>query len=62
MTTTEEEIDLTDITRNCRRKTRVTMVVHQISLVLLKQGEKSADNCNLGYVQIPTPMTMDTHI
>jgi hypothetical protein len=31
------------------------------SPLLLKQGEKSADNCNLGYVQILTPTIMDTH-
>jgi hypothetical protein len=39
-----------------------TTTVRQLSLVLLKQEEKSADDCNQGYVQICTPMTMDTPI
>ena len=41
-TTKEEQIDLTDITRN-------NITVNPLSLVSLRQGEKLVDNCNRGY-------------
>jgi hypothetical protein len=48
----DEEIGLTDL---------AVTTVRRLSLVSLKQGEKSADNYNQGYAPIPTPMTMDIH-